>query len=118
MKLAKEKPEYYSVEKFGVPINDLDSMYAQTDISSASTDDPQWDNNYLLSNPHLARFPETGDMDETARNFGLSCPVASGCPLHWHSYRVLRNPGTGQIYDGVPSDIRDLSQRDVESAGQ
>jgi hypothetical protein len=26
MKLAKEKPEYYSVEEFGVPINDLDSI--------------------------------------------------------------------------------------------
>ena len=30
MKLAKERPEYYSVEKFGVPINDLDSMYVQS----------------------------------------------------------------------------------------
>jgi len=27
MKLANERPEYYSVEKFGIPINDLDSMY-------------------------------------------------------------------------------------------
>ena len=26
MKLAKEKPSYYSVEDFGVPINDLDSI--------------------------------------------------------------------------------------------
>jgi hypothetical protein len=26
MKLAKERPEYYSVEKFGIPINDLDSI--------------------------------------------------------------------------------------------
>ena len=26
MKLAKEKPDYNSVEKFGIPINDLDSI--------------------------------------------------------------------------------------------
>jgi hypothetical protein len=26
MKLAKERPEYYSVEEFGIPINDLDSI--------------------------------------------------------------------------------------------
>ncbi|TKA49814.1 hypothetical protein B0A49_11805 [Cryomyces minteri] len=26
MKLAKQKPEYYSVEKWGIPINDLDSI--------------------------------------------------------------------------------------------
>jgi hypothetical protein len=26
MKLAKEKPDYYSVEQFGIPINDLDSI--------------------------------------------------------------------------------------------
>jgi hypothetical protein len=26
MKLAKEKPDYYSIEKFGIPINDLDSV--------------------------------------------------------------------------------------------
>jgi len=26
LKLAKAKPEYYSVEKFGVPINDLDAI--------------------------------------------------------------------------------------------
>ena len=26
MKLAKERPEYYDVEKLGVPINDLDSI--------------------------------------------------------------------------------------------
>jgi hypothetical protein len=26
LKLAKEKPDYYSVEKFGIPINDLDSI--------------------------------------------------------------------------------------------
>ncbi len=26
MKLASEKPAYYSVEEFGVPINDLDSI--------------------------------------------------------------------------------------------
>lgn len=26
MKLAKQRPEYYDVEKFGVPINDLDSL--------------------------------------------------------------------------------------------
>jgi hypothetical protein len=26
MKLAKEKQEYYSVERYGIPINDLDSI--------------------------------------------------------------------------------------------
>jgi hypothetical protein len=26
MKLAKERPEYYSIESFGIPINDLDSI--------------------------------------------------------------------------------------------
>jgi hypothetical protein len=26
MKLAKEKLDYYSVEQFGIPINDLDSI--------------------------------------------------------------------------------------------
>jgi hypothetical protein len=34
LKLAKERPEYYSVEKFGIPINDLDSLAT---ISTFST---------------------------------------------------------------------------------
>lgn len=34
MKLAKEKPSYYSVEEFGIPINDLDSIAT---ISTFST---------------------------------------------------------------------------------
>jgi hypothetical protein len=34
MKLAKDKPSYYSVEEFGVPINDLDSIGTIATFSS------------------------------------------------------------------------------------
>ncbi|KAE9375734.1 hypothetical protein N431DRAFT_543207 [Stipitochalara longipes BDJ] len=35
VKLSKEKPEYYSVEKFGIPINDLDSVGTIITFSAA-----------------------------------------------------------------------------------
>ena len=34
MKLAAEKPSYYSVEEFGIPINDLDSIATISTFSS------------------------------------------------------------------------------------
>jgi hypothetical protein len=76
LKLSHERPEYFDVEKLGVPINDLDSIATIGTFSTVLT----W-----LGFPRPRYMaPETGDRR-------LLGDVAAGCLLRWHAHGIFRN---------------------------
>ena len=126
MKLAKQRPEYYGVEKYGIPINDLDCIatigtfsatlvwlslprqgiwmrYAKiislapvTSSAMACNTQECW-----MIGLCFAEIVADTESYQRARSHRLHCLVPVYWVSHWHANRVLRDARKSENCNGV-----------------